>query len=456
MPTWPLWAVCLVLLFLRGLFAAAESAFYGISDLRARELEGAHPRRGRRLLKLRTEREATAASIRFGMVLSGFTAGALAALVPPALLDVSVRRLGESALLGWLSPLLSALIAALVGMLFEVSMRALAAGKSEAWALILSGPVLVTTRVLYPVMRVLVVPLNLVLAPFKLKVAFEAPPPPLEELEKLLAAQAAKNEVDKGAPQLIRSIFQMSDKTVRDVMVPRTDVSAVEIKTPPKRVLEVLAEENHSRLPVYSGDIDHIIGILHVRDLVPLMQNPELIVMEDLVRPAVFVPWVKPVGDLLREMQKQKIHMGVVVDEYGGFMGIVTLEDILREIVGDIGDEFEAAEEKKAFEKQPDGSWLFDALLTPADFKAAFGLELPDGSFETVGGYLASLRGSIPEVGDKFTVTGWTFIVHSKQGPRLDRIRLIRPTKPAEPQPRPASERKSDPELLPRPSPARN
>jgi CBS domain containing-hemolysin-like protein len=107
------------------------------------------------------------------------------------------------------------------------------------------------------------------------------------------------------------------------------------------------------------------------------------------------------------------------------------------------------------FEKQPDGSWLFDALLTPVDFKAAFGFELPDGSFETVGGYLASLRGSIPEIGEKFTVHGWTFIVHSKQGPRLDRIRLVKPKSP-EPDPRPSAERKSDPALLPRPSPARN
>lgn len=453
MLTWPLWAVCLVLLFMRGLFAAAESALYGISDLRARQLAQAHPGRGSRLLTLRTERESTAAAIRFSMVLSGFTAGALAALVPPALLDVSVRKLSETAIYGWAPPLLSALLAAAVGMLFEVSLRAFAAGKNEAWALALSGPVLVTMRVLAPMMRVLVAPLNLILAPFKLKVAFEAPPPPLEELEKLLAAQADRHELDKGAPQLIRSIFEMSDKTVRDLMVPRTDVAAVEIKTPPTRILEVLAEENHSRLPVFDGDIDHIVGILHVRDLVPLMQNPELIVMQDLIRPAVFIPWVKPIGDLLRDMQKQKIHMAVVVDEYGGFMGIVTLEDILREIVGDIGDEFEA-EEAKPFEKQPDGSWLFDALLTPAEFHGAFGFELPDGGFETVGGYLAGLRGSIPEVGDRFSLHGWTFIVHSKQGPRLDRIRLIRP--PRSPEPKASPERKGDGELLPRPSPARN
>src|SRR5207302_853140 len=161
----------------------------------------------------------------------------------------------------------------------------------------------------------------------------------------------------------------------------RTEVISVELSTPPGKILEVLAEEGHSRLPVYKEDVDHIVGILHVRDLVPLTQAPELIVLQDLVRPAVFVPWVKPIGDLLREMQRQKIHLSVVVDEYGGFMGIVTLEDILREIVGDIGDEFE--EEVKLIERQTDGSWLVDAMLPPTDFTRTFELKLLEGEYET-------------------------------------------------------------------------
>ena len=165
--------------------------------------------------------------------------------------------------------------------------------------------------------------------------------------------------MDKSAPQLIRSIFELSDKRCRDVMVPRTEVVSVDISTPPDEVLRLLAEENHSRIPVYRDDVDHIVGVLHARDLIPLLQHPELIVLQDVIRPAHFVPWLKPIGDLLREMQKKKIHMAMVVDEYGGFMGIVTLEDILREIVGDIGDEFEV--EEKQVEKQPDGSFLVDA-----------------------------------------------------------------------------------------------
>jgi len=247
----------------------------------------------------------------------------------------------------------------------------------------------------------------------------------------MLAAQAANQKVDASAPELIRSVFELSDKRCRDVMVPRTDVVAVEVSTPPTEILRILAEESHSRIPVYRDDIDHIVGVLHARDLIPLLQHPELIVLQDLVRPAVFVPWIKPVGDLLREMQARRIHMAMVTDEYGGFMGVVTLEDILREIVGDIADEFEQPE--SLIEKQPDGSYLVDAMLEVEEFAEAFGLPLPEGEYETLGGYLSSLAGSIPEVGDRFTYDGWQFTIASKQGPRLGRVRMTRLKAPTAP-----------------------
>jgi CBS domain containing-hemolysin-like protein len=121
--------------------------------------------------------------------------------------------------------------------------------------------------------------------------------------------------------------------------------------------------------------------------------------------------------------------MAMVVDEYGSFMGIVTLEDILREIVGDIGDEFER--EEKLVEKQPDGSFLVDAALEVADFAKNFGFALPEGEFDTLGGFVSSLAGRLPEVGERFAHQGWEFLVHSKEGPRLDRIRLLRAPEPA-------------------------
>ncbi|NOK03181.1 MULTISPECIES: hemolysin family protein [Myxococcus] len=423
MPTWTLWVACLALSFVRALVAASESALYGVSDLRAQELANTQPGRAtRRVLRHKTDREPVATALRLGMVLSGFQAAAIGAFVPPRMLDFS--RYGESAWLPVATVAAGALLVGVLATLMEVTMRGLANGSPERWALRLSGFTSLLVTVLYPPMRVAMVVLNLMARTFGRTLRFEPPPPPLEELEKLLAAQAAKNEVDKSAPQLIRSIFELSDKRCRDVMVPRTEVVTVDITITPDELLRLLAEENHSRIPVYRDDVDHVIGVLHARDIIPLLQHPELIVLQDIIRPAHFVPWMKPIGDLLRDMQKQKIHMAIVVDEYGGFMGVVTLEDILREIVGDIGDEFEV--EEKQVEKLADGSFLVDAALEVDAFTQTFGFPLPEGDFDTLGGFLSSMAGHLPDVGERFAYSGWQFVVASKEGPRIDRVRMSR------------------------------
>ncbi|HZA14243.1 MAG TPA: CNNM domain-containing protein, partial [Myxococcaceae bacterium] len=258
MPTWALWLACAGFLLVRGLIAAAESALYGVSDLRAKELARAHPKAGARVLRHKLDREATAASIRVGMVLSGFFAAGIGALAPPRMFDVS--RFGSD-WPGLLTPFAGVLLVGLITSILDVTARAVAIANPEVAALRLSWMVSVLVVLFYPPMRLVVGILDLFVRPFGGRVRFESPPPPLEELEKLLEAQAAANEVDKGAPQLIRSIFELSDKRCRDVMVPRTDVVAIDIATPPQEILRILAEESHSRLPVYRNDIDHIVGI---------------------------------------------------------------------------------------------------------------------------------------------------------------------------------------------------
>ncbi len=436
MPSWAMWLGCFGLLGLRALMGATESALSGISEMRAKELAASFGRAGRRVLRSRTDREPTAASLRIGMVLSGFLAAGVGALAPPQ----TFRQLTQTGTSLWVSlgaPLLGVLLVGLLAALADVSARAVASTAPEAWALRLSWLTALLRPLLGPFARLLLAGLNLLLAPFKVRVRFEPPPPPLAELERLLTAEARKHDVDASAPQLIRSIFELSDKRCRDVMVPRTEVVAVDVTAPPLEILRILAEENHSRIPVYRDDIDHVVGVLHARDLIPLLQHPELIVLTDIVRPASFVPWIKPVGDLLREMQKRRIHMAMVVDEYGGFMGVVTLEDILREIVGDIGDEFER--QTMHVEPQPDGSFIVDAALDREEFAQTFATPLPEGEFDTLGGYLSSVAGSIPEVGDKFSLEGWQFTVASKEGPRLDRVRVTK-VKPQAPRDAPASE----------------
>lgn len=420
MPTWALWTACLALVLGRGLVAAAESALYGTSELRAQELAATHRAAGRRVLRHKTEREVTATALRMGMVVGGFLAAAIGSFVPPRLLDFT--RLGQGAWLQVATVLAGASLVAVLATLVEVTFRGLANAGPERWALRLSWLVSLLVVLFYPPMRLLLAPVNLVARGFGRTLRFEPPPPPLEELEKLLAAQAAQAEVDQSAPQLIRSIFELSDKRCRDVMVPRTEVVTVEITTPPSEVLRLLAEENHSRIPVYQDDVDHIVGVLHARDLIPLLQHPELIVLQDTIRPAHFVPWVKPIGDLLREMQKKRIHMAIVVDEYGGFMGVVTLEDILREIVGDIADEFEVVE--RQVEKLADGSFMVDAALEVERFNEAFGFTLPEGDFDTLAGFLSSLAGRLPDVGERFVHADWQFTVVAKEGARLHRVRV--------------------------------
>lgn len=401
MPTWAIWLLLGGLLSIRGLLAAMETALQGSSDFKLRELAQGGSKRAVRVLKLRADPEETAAALRSGMVLAGFLATAIAVLSTPQLVGFAPVEL-HTTWAAWAVPLSVALVAALVTTLFEVTFRSAAMQRPDVWALVLSRFGSVTVTVLYPMVKLLSVPLNLLLKPFGAQVRFQAPPPPLEELEKQLIRQAQQDEVDEGAPQLIRSIFELSDKTCRDVMVPRTEVVAIELSTSMDALMQLVSEENHSRIPVYQDDIDRIIGILHVRDIVPMVQNPELIVLRDLLRPVVYVPWVKPIGDLLREMQRERIHMAVVVDEYGGFSGIVTLEDILREIVGDIRDEFE--EDVRTYEKQADGSFLVDATLPVEDFAKAFAFKFPEsGDFETLGGFLSHLAGAIPELNDKFT-----------------------------------------------------
>lgn len=423
-----MWLVLAVLITARGLLAAVEAALESLPEARVKALAKANPRNGGRLLALKSDVEATAASLRSGMVLLGFMAAAIGVLVPPKMLDLAFAQAVQSTdWLVWATPLGSALLVAMLATLIDVSFRSFAIQQPETWGLGFAWLAVLVKTLVGPLVKVLVLPLNVVLGVFKAKVTFVPPPPPLEELEKQLIRQAQNDEVDRGAPQLIRSIFRLSDKTCRDVMVSRTDVVAIELHTPITELLQLIAEQGHSRIPVYREGIDSIVGILHVRDIVPLMQNPDLILLQDLLRPAVYVPWVKPIGDLLRDMQKQRIHMAVVVDEYGGFSGIVTLEDILREIVGDIGDEFE--DSHSLIEKQPDGSVLVEAIIEIAEFAKAFDFKFPEGEFETLGGFVSHLAGVIPEAGDRFTHGGFTFVVQSKDGPRLERIKVWRPQK---------------------------
>ena len=415
----------LFLLLLRAAAAAAEASLAASSTVLLKEAK-VSVQVLEAFASLKARPEATFAALRALLVTSltlaatfGAAAGAIwFAPIVPRLAPFS-PELATAA-----GPLLGGLCAALLATTFDLAARAIAVANPAIWASRSARLVLALSRLTSPVIRLLASFVDLFVRPFGARARFAPPKPPLEEIQRLLMEEANRQGIDPQGPRLIRNIFEMSEKTARDVMVSRPMVVALEVGTPPEEILRVLSEQGHSRMPVFKDTIDNLVGVVHSRDIVPLMQHPELIVIHDILRPAHFLPWSKPVGEILREMQKKRIHMGFVVDEYGGFLGIVTLEDVLEVIVGDLSDEFH--QDVREIESLSDGSMLVRAAIPLEAFNRALQVEVPPGEYETLGGFLNSLAGCIPEAGDKFFFGGLQFTVQDRDTRRVKRVRLHR------------------------------
>jgi CBS domain containing-hemolysin-like protein len=406
-------AVAVALLVVRAIAAALESSLVAVGLPRAQELAdrpdaGARPRA---LAALLDDFEATAFTGRavatLATILAGFLAGyAGAALAPPGA--------------RWWGGFAGALAAALVALPLAAAARGIGAAHGEPVALALAVPFRALRSVLRPLARA-------VRAVAGGRARFSLPPPPLDEMERALA-EYAKRQGGGGAEatsELIHNVFEFRDKVARDVMVARTEVVAVEVETPTPEIIRVLAEEGHSRMPVYRENLDRIEGVLHARDLVPLLAHPELIVLRDILRPAHFVPWSKPIDQLLREMQGKHLHMAFVVDEHGGIMGLCTIEDVLEEIVGEIRDEFD--EVGRPVEVHPDGTFTVQGEARVAEFNVAAAADVPeDEGYETMSGFLNAVAGAIPTKGDRFHWRNWVFTVADADPRRVTKVRAAR------------------------------
>ena len=220
---------------------------------------------------------------------------------------------------------------------------------------------------------------------------------------RMLMALADPAEIEEDEREMIRGVVELGDTVAREVMTPRTDMVAVPIDVSFDELVAIVTEERHSRYPVYEGTVDTIVGVLLTKDLLPVLAerkrgDGERFDLRTLLRPAYFVPHTKPVTDLLAELRSQKVHLAVVLDEFGGTNGIVTMEDLLEEIVGEIEDEYD--EPEPDFAPTPEGDTLIDAGVLLADVNQRFGLRLPEDEFDTLGGYVFGTLGRVPEVGD--------------------------------------------------------
>ncbi len=244
-----------------------------------------------------------------------------------------------------------------------------------------------------------------------------------EELQILVDEGARTGVLDKTEQELISSIFEFSNTTAKEIMVPRTEVVAVDLTTPREKLIKIVTEEGYSRLPVFKGTIDNVVGIIYTKDLISLLEHRDLIVLEDIIRPAYLVPSSIRISVLMRELQEQKLHMAIVLDEFGGTQGIITMEDILEEIVGEIHDEYD--EVLKDVEQSADGSAIVNARISIGTFNEKFGAEIPeDPEYETLNGFLYKISGNIPELHDEIAYGNLLFTVMKKSQRRIRQIRV--------------------------------
>jgi CBS domain containing-hemolysin-like protein len=406
----------------RALLQAADAALLAVGE---DELRAAHgtPRRVRWVLALKNDPEPTAAAVRAAASgLLAFAAVACAIWVNGVLARAGIARASMSRAT---LQLLAGLFAGVLALLLDLAPRSLAVANPLRWSLALAGPTYFVCAVSRPLMQVMLRLFNALLLRQGATASFTPPPPPLEEIEKILSGEARSGEKPAPSAELVHGLFNFAERTAKEVMVPRTVVVGVPIDATPQQVIELLAEEGHTRMPVYEGNLDHILGVLHTKDVIPLLANPELIVLQDLLRPALWVPWTKRVDEILREMQHKRSHLALVADEYGGFSGIVTLEDILEEIVGEIRDEHDT--EIAVPPLGADGTALLRGEARIDEVNQVLGAQLPrDGDFETLAGLLNACAGAIPQAGDRFYVGGLELTVAQRDDRRVRLVRVAR------------------------------
>jgi len=223
---------------------------------------------------------------------------------------------------------------------------------------------------------------------------------------------------------MIQGVEELSETSVKEVMVPRIDVDFIAANTPKDELIKKILESGHSRFPIYTDSIDNVIGVLYVKDIIKCIANKQEIDLQKIIRKAFFVPESKRIDSLLREFKRRHLHIAIAIDEYGGVSGIVTMEDIIEEIVGDIQDEFDKEQEDVL--EISNNVWICDARVDLDDLNETFESEFPNEDFDSLGGFVFDLFGKVPVKYEKVSWNEYDFIVQDMDGHRINQVKVIK------------------------------
>ncbi len=407
--------VILLLVLGNAVFVAAEYSLVTARRTRIEELAKRGNRRAKTALALLDEPVRFISTVQVGITVFGILLGAIGEPFLSRFFGDWVSR-GVAFLLSFL------ILTYLSVVLGELVPKSIALQRAERMALWLAVPLDWLGRITHPLVWVLQKSANGIARLFGVQPAPAGMTMHTEEDIRLIVAQT--DEIEQAEEEMLYKVFDFADKEAHDVMVPRPEVVALSVDLPPQEALAAVIDSPYTRYPVYRGSLDDVIGILHVRDLFGALYDRGIdnVVIEHIVRPAYVVPETKDLASLLGEFRRKNQHLALVVDEYGAVQGIVTLEDLLEEIVGDIEDEYDLPDE--SVERIDDHRIRIHGTFTIDDFNETFGTALPQEDYHTIAGFVFGELGQAPEPGDEVEHDGLRFKVVEVDGQRIERLEV--------------------------------
>jgi CBS domain containing-hemolysin-like protein len=421
--------IVVLLVLANGFFVASEFALVGVRKSRIESLAKAGNRRARRLLPLINNLNAYISATQLGITLASLALGWIGEPAVAHLLEIPLKgRIPDTLMHTIAFAVAFTIIMFLHIVLGELAPKTLALERAEKTALAVALPM----EIFYKIFRW---PIRLLdwagtrtvrlfgLHPSSSHVSIYTE----DELRQLIDISRASGHLEADDQRLINRVLDFSDAQVREAMIPRTAVAALPVTATLEEAKAAFRSLGYSRLPVYEDNLDKVVGVLVRRDLEPYLERataPDDFNLRNLIHPPQFIPTAARLGAALNQMQSKRIHLGFVVDEHGGIEGIVTLEDLLEEIVGEINDEFDE-EVRAQIAKEADGTYLLSGMLTVRDANRQLKLDLPeDGGYTTLAGFIMAQAGRLPQTGEVVEFEGMTFKIERLEGRRIRRVRL--------------------------------
>lgn len=421
-----------ILVLLNAFFAATEMAVISLNKTKINYMANEGNKKAKLLVKLLEEPSKFLATIQVGITLAGFLASASAAVSISQYLTEVIKEIGIPYISGAVDEISLVLVTLILSyislVLGELVPKRIALQNAEGIAMFAVRPIGFISKIALPFVKILTASTNFFARIFNLKAEGMDEEVTEEEIRMMIDVGEENGVLNETEKEMIDGIFEFDNTLAKEIMTPRTNVFGININTPIEELIDEVLEQQYSRIPVYEEETDNIIGILFMKDLFCELtrKKPKEIDIRSLLRPAYFVPETKNTDILFRELQKSKNHIAILIDEYGGFSGIVTIEDLIEEVMGNIFDEYdEDYESSEYIQKLDNNTYIVNGMVSIDEINERLEIELPSEHYDTVGGFVIDLLGSIPKE-DEEHVAEYENLVFKVEKVNEKRIELLK------------------------------